>query len=282
MHRLLAKRKIFPLGLGAMATCEYTPKASQAEAMVFFQYAARQGIELFDTADVYGLGRNEQLLGKAFSTAEKQKLILATKGGCTRPGGVDWDTDGRPSHLKEASQESLKRLQVKQIFLYQLHAPDNRVPFRESVQALKELQEQGLVKHLGLSNVSLAQLQEAEKMIEIVSVQNHFNLAVKKDERDVLPYCTKNKIAYLPYFPLGGGFGASILRHPKVVQLAQQEGITSSQLCLAWIMQKWPTAIPIPGTKNREHLEQNMAAAKLTLSSAALEKIDQISPQNFH
>ena len=271
--RTIADRKVFPIGLGVMALDEYKPAALEAQALEFLRYALQQGIELFDTADVYGLGRNEQLLGKALTVAQKEKILIATKGGCTRPGGHDWDTDGRAEHLLKACKESLQRLGVKQIYLYQLHAPDHRVPFEESLHALKELQRQKLIKHIGLSNVSLEQVQEAQKIITVVSVQNHFNLAHKEDENELLPYLTEQKIAFIPYFPLGSG---RLLKNRRVVEIAQKLKITPSQVALAWILGKWPTAIPIPGTKNKEHLDENREAADVKLPEEVMEELNGI------
>lgn len=269
--RTLTHRKVFPIGLGAMAVDEYKPKASNEEAIDLFRYAMKQGIEFFDTADVYGLGRNEELLGKAFTSEEKKKITIGTKVGCTRPHGIEWDTDGRAEHIKKAIHDSLRRLQLKQIELYQLHAPDHRVPLKESLMALKELQETGLVKHLGVSNFSLKQVQEAQKIIDIVSVQNHFNLFHKQDEQDLLPYLTKNNITYIPYFPLGSG---RLLQNKKVQEIAKKAGCTPAQLALSWILHQWPTAIPIPGTRRKEHLDENRTAVDVELTEKVMEELD--------
>lgn len=271
--RTLANRKVFPIGLGAMDVDEYKPKATEKDAIDLFRYAMKQGIEFFDTADVYGLGRNEELLGKAFTAEEKKKILIGTKVGCTRPGGVEWDTDGRAEHIKKAIHDSLRRLQTKQIELYHLHAPDHRVSLKESLTALKELQEIGLVKHLGVSNFSLKQVQEAQRIIDVVSVQNHFNIANKPDEHDLLPYLTENNITYIPYFPLGSG---RLLQNRKVQEIAQKTGCTFAQLCLAWILHKWPTAIPIPGTKRKEHLDENRNAAEVELNEKVMEELNNL------
>ncbi len=268
-----AGRKIFPIGLGAMATDEYKPKASEEEAIEFFRYAAKRGVELMDTADVYGLGRNEMLIGKALTAEQKQKIIIATKAGCTRPFGTGWRTDGRPEHIKEAIKGSLERLGVKQIFLYQLHAPDPKVPIKETLRAFKELQEQGLFKCIGVSNFNLEQLKEAQKTVEVVSVQNHYNLANKKDEEELLPYLTDNNIAYLPYFPLGSG---RLLNERRVIEIAGKAVVTPSQLALSWILAKWPTAIPIPGTRNKQHLDENMKSADAEMDEKLINELDSL------
>ena len=271
--RKLAGRKIHPVGLGAMAVDEYKPRPSDDDAISLLKHAVKKGIGLIDTADVYGLGRNEELIGQALTPEEKNDIIIATKAGCTRPNGIEWGTDGRPSHITEAVKESFQRLGVKQIYLYQLHAPDFKVPFTETVKAFKELQDQKLIKYFGLCNVSLEELQEAQKIIGVVSVQNHFNLGFKKDQNELLPFLTENNIAFLPYFPLGSG---RLLRNPRLISISQKLGLTPSQAALSWILHKWPTAIPIPGTKNKIHLEENMKAADIALDYKTLKELDSL------
>ena len=271
--RILAGREVMPIGLGAMALDEYEPKTEEKDAIELIKYAVESGVNLIDTADVYGLGRNEILIGKALSPEQKDKILITTKAGCTRPGGHAWDTDGRPEHIKEAIQGSLKRLDIKKIWLYQLHAPDNKVPFKESLQAFKELQDQGLIEHIGLSNFSLQQLKEAQEIIKVASVENHFSLDFKTDEQDLLPYLTQQNIAYLTYFPLGSG---KILKNQKLIQIAEQLNITASQLALSWILSKWPTAIPIPGTSKKQHLLENIKAADIKLQKDTLEELDNL------
>jgi len=271
--RAIAGRKVFPIGLGAMAVDEYKPKPSDNDAISLLRHAAEQGIGLIDTADVYGLGRNERLIGEALTAEEKNKIVIATKAGCTRPDGFRWDTDGRPEHIKEAFEESIKRLGLKQIYLYQLHAPDHRVAFKETIKAFKELQDEKLIKFIGLCNVSLQELQEAQKIIEVVSVQNHYNLAFKADEAELLPYLTKNRIAFMPYFPLGSG---RLLKHPGLIKIGKELGAAPSQLALSWILHKWDTAIPIPGTRSSLHLEENMKAAEIELEEKTIKELDSL------
>ncbi|MEK6963798.1 MAG: aldo/keto reductase [Nanoarchaeota archaeon] len=277
--RTLGPWKVYPVGLGVMAVDEYghTPLK---EAIELFQYAMEQGVTLFDTADVYGNGHNEELLGKAFSAKEQDKILITTKAGCTRPGGVDWGLDGRPEHIKEAIKASLKRLGLKRIKLYQLHSPDPNVPFEDTVRAFKELHGKGLFEQFGLSNVSLEQLKIAQKIIPVVSVQNQFRVQYKKDEAELLPYLTKHNIAFLPYFPLGGNFNGvaspKLRQEPKLQEIAKKLKISVSQLCLAWILNKWPTAIPIPGTTSKEHLLENIQAAKIELPKEVIKKMDEM------
>src|SRR3989338_768863 len=271
--RTIAGRKVFSIGLGAMALDEYEPKAKEEDAIKLIKFAVDSGVALIDTADVYGLGRNETLIGKALTAEQKNRVIIATKAGCTRPGGYGWDTDGRPEHIKKAIEGSLKRLGAKKIELYMLHAPDHRVPFKESLKAFKELQEQGLVNKIGVSNFSLRQLKDARKIIEVVSVENHYNLDFRKDEKDLLPYLTENDIAYLAYFPLGSG---KLSNDAKLSEIAKELGITGSQLALSWILSKWPTAIPIPGTKNKKHLLENIKAADIKLEKEIIGRLDKL------
>ena len=152
-----------------------------------------------------------------------------------------------------------------------LHAPDDKVPRRESLQAFKELQEQGLVKNIGVSNFSLQQLKEAQNIIDVVSVENHFSLAFKRDEQDLLPYLTEQKIAYLPYFPFGSG---KLLQDARLKEIAKELNLSPSQLALSWITTKWPTAIPIPGTTNKQHLLENIKAADIKLEEEIIKKLD--------
>jgi len=271
--RKVADRKVMAIGLGAMPVDEYEPKTNEEDAVELFKYAIKLGVGLIDTADVYGLGRNETLIGKALDVEQKDKIIITTKAGCTRPNGIEWGTDGRPEHIKEAIKGSLKRLGVEKIWLYQLHAPDHKVPFMESLKAFKELQGQGMIEHIGVSNFSLEQVKEAQEIIDVVSVENHFNLSFKQDEVDLLPYLLEQKIAFLPYFPLGGG---RILQHPALIDISKELNITTSQLALAWIINKWPIAIPIPGTSKKEHLLENIKAADIKLEKEMIEKLDDL------
>ena len=271
--RKIGGRKVGPIGLGVMPLDEYTPKTGDKEAIRFLKHSVKLNVDFMDTADVYGLGRNEELIGKALRQEEKESILIATKAGCTRPGGVGWGTDGRPEHIKQAIHKSLGRLNTKKIELYQLHAPDPIIPVEESIKALKELQETGLIKHVGVSNFNLKQLREAQKITDVVSVQNHFNLANKKDEKELLPYLTENKIAYIPYFPIGSG---RIIRDSRLIEIAQKINITPAQLALGWIITKWPTAIPIPGTTNHLHLYENLKTKDVEISEKIIKELDSL------
>ena len=179
--RTIAGREVLSIGLGGMALDEYNPKPREEDAIELLKFAVDSGVNLIDTADVYGLGRNETLIGKALSDEQKEKVLIATKAGLKRPGGTGWTTHGNPDHIKEAIKGSLERLGVDKIELYMLHAVDPEVPLMGSLKAFKELQEEGLVKNIGVSNFSLEQLKEAQKLIKVVSIENHFNLAFKGD-----------------------------------------------------------------------------------------------------
>jgi len=271
--RTIAGREVCAIGLGAMALDEYEPKTDEKEAIEFLKSAAESGIGLIDTADVYGLGRNEELIGKALNEQQKNKVLIMTKSGCTRPGGTGWGTDGRPEHIKEAIHGSLKRLQIDKIELYMLHAPDDEVPFMDSLKAFKELQDSGLVKNIGVSNFNLEQLKEAQKLIDVACVENHFSLSFKGNEQDLLPYLTEEKIAFIPYFPLGSG---KLLEDKNLIKISKELNLTCSQVALSWITTKWPTAIPIPGTKSKEHLLENIKAADITLDKETINKLDSL------
>ena len=271
--RTIAGRNVKTIGLGCMALDEYKPVTEEKEAIEFLKFAVDSGVDIIDTADVYGLGRNEELIGKALSEQQKNKVLIMTKSGCTRPGGTGWGTDGRPEHIKEAIHSSLKRLQIDKIELYMLHAPDDEVPFMDSLKAFKELQDSGLVKNIGVSNFNLEQLKEAQKLIDVVSVENHFSLDFKGDEDDLLPYLTDQKIAFLPYFPFSSG---NLLQNKKLNEIADELNLKPSQVALAWITSKWPTAIPIPGTTSKEHLLENIKAAEIKLEKEIVERLDKL------
>jgi len=269
--RTIAGREVLSIGLGGMAIDEYEPKAKEEDAIKLFKFAVDSGVNFIDTADVYGLGRNETLIGKALSAEQKENVLIATKAGLKRPGGTAWASHGNPDHIKEAINGSLERLGVDKIELYMLHAPDPEIPLIDSLKAFKELQEQGLVKNIGVSNFSLSQLKEAQKLIKVVSVENHFSLSFKGDEQELLPYLTENKIAFLAYFPLGSG---KLLQNEKLNEIAKELNLTPSQVALSWITSKWPTAIPIPGTQNKDHLLENIKAADIKLDKEVIEKLD--------
>jgi len=223
------------------------------------------GVEFIDTADSYGPEVDETLIAEALFPYPAG-LVIGTKGGLLRPSAPRWDTDGRPEHLLRALDGSLRRLKLDCIDLYQLHAPDSKVPFADSVAALAEAQRAGKIRHVGLSNVSVKQIEQARRMVPIVSVQNRYNLDDRAAD-DVLSACERLGIAFLPWFPLGAG---SALRSAGVKRIAARVDATPAQVLLAWLLAKSPVMLPIPGTASLAHLEENAAAATLKLSAADL------------
>lgn len=262
----LGDLEVHRLGFGAMRVCGpnvWGPPKDRAHALRVLRRAYELGCNFFDTADSYGPYVDEELIAEALHPYPKD-LVIATKGGLVRPRPSRWDEDARPEHLRSALEGSLKRLNLERIDLYQLHAPDPKVPFAESVGTLAEMRRAGRIRHVGLSNVSAAQLEEARKIVPVVSVQNEYNLENRSSE-DVLRACERLGIAFLPWYPLGAG-GA--LRSTKIKTLAKKLDATPAQIALAWLLRKSPVMLPIPGTNDLKHLEDNVAAAKLELPAA--------------
>ncbi|MGH8705429.1 MAG: aldo/keto reductase [Burkholderiales bacterium] len=260
------------MGFGAMRVCGpnvWGPPKDRAGAQRVFRRAIELGVNFFDTADSYGPEADETLIAEALHPYPKD-LVIGTKGGLLRPRPSAWDPDGRPEHLRRALEGSLKRLKLECIALYQLHAPDPKVPFAESVGTLAEAQRAGKIRHIGISNVSVAQLAEARRVAAIVSVQNEYNLEDRASE-DVLKACERLGIAFLPWYPLGAG---AVLKSGKVKAVATRSNATPAQIALAWLLAKSPVVLPIPGTASIAHLEENVAAATLRLSAADLAALD--------
>ncbi len=254
------------LGFGAMRVCGpdiWGPPKDRAAAMQVLVRAVELGHNFIDTADSYGPEVDETLIAEALHPYPKD-LVIGTKGGLVRPRRQAWDPDGRPEHLRKALEGSLKRLKLERIDLYQLHAPDPKVPYADSLGALAEMQRAGKIRHLGISNVSVQQLAEARRIAPIVSVQNEYNLGDRSSE-DVLAACEPLGIAFIPWYPLGAG---AALRSAKVKKAAAKLGATPAQVALAWLLAKSPAILPIPGTASLAHLEENAAAAALTLPAA--------------
>jgi aryl-alcohol dehydrogenase-like predicted oxidoreductase len=244
--------------------------ADRGHALAVLRRARELGVDFFDTADSYGPEVNELQVAEALHPYEG--ITVATKGGLTRPLGHrgHWPPDGRPEYLKAACEASLSRLRVETIDLYQLHRPDPKTPFAESVGALAELQQEGKIRHVGLSNVSVAQLDEARRVVEIASVQNEFNLGNRESE-DVLEACEREGIAFLPWYPLDAGE----LARPggPVEEIAAAHDATAAQVALAWLLQRSPVTIPIPGTSSLGHLEENLGARDLRLSDEEIREL---------
>jgi len=254
------------LGFGAMRVCGpqvWGPPKDRAHALRVLRRAYELGCNFFDTADSYGPHVDEELIAAALHPYPKD-LVIATKGGLVRPSASRWDEDGRPEHLRRALEGSLKRLKLERIDVYQLHAPDPKVPFEESVGALAEFQREGKVRHVGVSNVSAKQLEQARKIVAVVSVQNEYNLGDRSSE-DVLKGCERLALAFLPWYPLGAG---NALGSAKIKTVAKKLGATPAQVALAWLLKRSPAMLPIPGTNSLEHLEENVKAAQLELTDA--------------
>jgi pyridoxine 4-dehydrogenase len=227
------------------------------------------GHNFFDTADSYGPEVSETLIAEALYPYPAG-LVIGTKGGFVRPNRR-WVPDGRPEHLRRALDGSLQRLRLERIDLYQLHTPDPKVPFAESFGALAELQRAGKIRHIGLSSVSVPQLEQARQIAPVVSVQNRYNLEDRASD-DVLAACENAGIAFIPWYPLGAGHA---LRSEKVKRIAARRGATPSQVALAWLLAHSPAMLPIPGTGSIAHLEENAVAAGLRLAPEDLAALDQ-------
>jgi aryl-alcohol dehydrogenase-like predicted oxidoreductase len=265
----LGELNVNRIGYGAMRVIEdpniWGPPKDKANAHRVLRRAFELGANFFDTAESYGPHTSEITIAEAMHPYPKG-LVIGTKCGLSRPKPSRWDEDGRPEKLRQDLEGSLKRLKLEQIDLYQLHAPDPKVPFADQVGALAAFQREGKVRHVGLSNVTVKQLEQARKIVPIASVQNRYNLGDRSSE-EVLKACERLGIAFLPWFPLGDG---ASLRSPKVKALAQKLGATPSQVVIAWLLAKSPAMLPIPGTGSVAHLEENMAARKLHLGAAEM------------
>ena len=262
----LGDRTVRRLGFGAMQiTGEgiWGPPPDHDEAIAVLRRAVELGINLIDTADSYGPEVSENLIAEALHPYPDD-LVIATKAGLLRTGPGQWPTDGRPEHIREACEGSLRRLKVDRIDVYQFHRPDPQVPFEESVGTFAELQQEGKVAHVGLSNVTVDQLRRAQAIVPIVSVQNRYNL-VERNDQDVLEACEAADIGFIPWLPLKSG---GLTRDRGVVgEVAKAHGAAPAQVALAWLLARSPVMLPIPGTQNLQHLEDNCAAAKLKLTS---------------
>ena len=220
------------------------------------------GIQLVDTADAYGPETSEYLLAEALHPYDG--LVIATKGGLERESAGSWTTNGHPRHLRIACHNSLRRLEVDCIDLYQLHAIDDDVPLEDSVGALARLREEGKIRHVGVSNFRVAELERARAIVPVVSVQNRYNLGDRAHE-PVLDYCEANGIGFIPWYPLAAG---SLLQQRRLQDVAARYGATPGQIALAWLLKRSPVMLPIPGTSRIAHLEQNTAARDIVLSDA--------------
>jgi len=257
------------LGFGAMRITGQgvwgdPPDTEQARATL--RRAVELGVTFIDTADSYGPEVSENLIAETLYPYP-DNLVIATKGGLVRPGPGQWEPDGRPEHLREACEGSLRRLRLEQIPLYQFHRPDPKVPLEDSIGTLIELKNEGKIRHLGVSNVTEHQLREAQDMTAIVSVQNRYNVADRSSE-SMVDLCEQEAIAFLPWAPISQADGDS-----AVTEAARHHGVTSRQIILAWLLARSPAILPIPGTGSPEHLEENIAAAAIELSASEIQAI---------
>jgi aryl-alcohol dehydrogenase-like predicted oxidoreductase len=262
------------LGFGAMRITGkgvWGPPADHDEAIRVLRRAVELGIDFIDTADSYGPEVSETLIEEALHPYPAG-LVIATKAGFDRSGPDKWAMNGKPEHLREACDGSLRRLRLDRIDLYQLHRIDPAVPAEEQLGTLKDLQDAGKIKHIGLSEVSVAQIEHARTIVPIVSVQNRYSLADRAAE-DVLEYCERENIGFIPWFPLGAGK----LAEPggKLARTAAEMKITTSQLALAWLLWRSPVMLPIPGTSRVDHLEENVATASVKVDDRKMEELGQ-------
>ena len=261
------------LGFGAMRiTGEgiWGEPRDPAEAKRVLRRAIELGVDLIDTADAYGPFVSERLIGETLYPYP-DGLVIATKGGLLRDGPNQWRPDGRPEHLREACEGSLRRLRLDRIDLYQLHRPDPAVPLEASLDALRDLQREGKIRYIGICNVTLDQLLLAREVAGVVSVQNRYNL-IDRASRDVLDRCTADWIPFLPWFPLAKGDLARA--GGPLARIAEHHHATTTQVALAWLLQSTPIMLPIPGTSSVAHLEENIAAAGLLLEEREMAALD--------
>src|SRR5208337_869326 len=264
------------LGFGAMRITGpgiWGEPADRPEAVRVLRRAVELGINFIDTADSYGPGVSEKIIADALHPYPAN-LVIATKGGFDRPGPNRWVENGKPEHLRAACEGSLRRLRLDRIDLYQLHRIDSKVPAEDQLGTLKDLQAEGKIKHIGLSEVSVQQIQQSRKVVPIVSIQNRYSVADRGSE-DVLEYCEKENIAFIPWFPLAAG-RVSDAGSP-IAEVAARLKASPSQVALAWLLARSPVMLPIPGTSKVEHLEENVAAAELKIDKSGILELSRLA-----
>jgi pyridoxine 4-dehydrogenase len=272
---------VYRLGFGAMRITGpgiWGPPADKAEAIAVLRRALDLGINLIDTADSYGPDVSESLIAEALYPYPSD-LVIATKGGLVRPGPSQWVPDGRPEHLRQALEGSLRRLRLDRIDIYQFHRPDSQVPFEDSVGTLAQMRQEGKIRHVGLSNVTLDELARAQQIVPIVTVQNHYNLTGRASERmpaeqseEMIDICARQGIGFIPWGPLGSG---SLVQPGSALdQIARQHQAQPSQIVLAWLLHRSNTMLPIPGTGSVSHLEENVAGATIKLTQEEFDAIN--------
>jgi pyridoxine 4-dehydrogenase len=265
--------RVTRLGFGAMRITGdgiWGEPKDRAEAVRVLRRAVELGINFIDTADSYGPGVSEEIIAEALYPYPTG-LVIATKGGYLRPGPDRWVEDGRPEHLRSACEGSLRRLRLDRIDLYQLHRIDPKVPADDQLGTMKDLKAQGKIKHIGLSEVSLRQIQHARTIVPIASVQNRYSITDRGSD-DVLEYCEEEKMGFIPWFPLAAGRVSG--SESPISRIAARWKVTPSQLALAWLLARSPVMLPIPGTSRVEHLEENVAAAELKVDANKWQELD--------
>lgn len=284
-QRTIGDRQVSELAYGAMYL-SVDGRPSQEQALTTLKAVLDGAVTLIDTADAYCLddtetGHNERLIARALHDdgASRDQILVATKGGHVRPNG-NWEVNGRPEYLRRACEASLRALDVEAIDLYQFHRPDPKVPYEESVGTFADLQREGKIRMVGISNVSLAQLDAARRLVRVVSVQNEFSPWHRQDERNgVLQACTERGIAYLPWSPFGGGGRAKRLGEiAAVAASARRHGASPYRVLLAWLLAKSPVIVPIPCSTRVEGVRDNLGGAELTLSADEVAEIDAATP----
>jgi aryl-alcohol dehydrogenase-like predicted oxidoreductase len=263
------------LGLGAMRVAGdgiWGDPPDPAAARRLLQRAVELGVNFIDTADSYGPGTSERLIAEALHPYPAG-VVIATKAGIVRPARERWDRDGRPEHIRQACEASLRRLRLECIDLYQFHAVDPQVPLEDSIGEFARLQAEGKVRHVGVSNFDVDQIERARRLVEVVSVQNRCNVADRSSD-PVIEYCEREGIAFLPWSPLTQSPNdAGSPRRRVLERVAAARGISFAQASLAWLLTRSPVMLPIPGTSSVDHLEQNVAAAGLRLSASEMQEI---------
>jgi aryl-alcohol dehydrogenase-like predicted oxidoreductase len=269
--------EVLRLGFGSMRITGpgiWGEPPDPAGARALLRHVVERDVNLIDTADSYGPDVAENLIAEALRQYP-ENLVIATKGGFERPGPGRWVPNCRPERLKRCCESSLLRLGLERIDLYQLHTVDPKVPIEDSVAALAELQEEGKIRHVGVSNVGVEELERAQQIVEVVAVQNHYNVSDRASE-DVLRFCEEGGIAFLPYFPLAAG---DLAKPGSVLaEIASRYGATPAQVSLAWLLQHAPVTVPIPGTSQIAHFDENLAATELELEDYELEALDELAP----
>jgi aryl-alcohol dehydrogenase-like predicted oxidoreductase len=270
------ENEVFRLGFGAMRITGpgiWGEPEDPAAVRELLRRVVERDVNLIDTADSYGPEVSENLIAETLRPYP-ENLVIATKGGYERPGPGRWEPGGRPDRLRRCCEASLLRLKLERIDLYQLHTVDPKVPIEDSVAALAELQEEGKIRHIGLSNVTVEEIERAQQIVPVVSVQNHYNVGDRASE-DELRFCEEAGLAFLAYFPLARGDLAK--PGSAVAEIASRHGATPGQVALAWLLQHSPVTVPIPGTSRLAHFEENREAAELELEEDELEALDELA-----